>query len=142
MANDLRNPNDFFDFLPSLLDGRLLKDKDWLPQSLGSFKADIKETDQEYQVHLDLPGYEKDNISIEYNQDILTVKAERKEEKQEKNEKNQYIRQERSYGTVSRQFYLAHVNEAEVKASYQDGVLQITLPKQEDQKEKKQIPID
>lgn len=141
MANDLKNQNDFFDFLPSLLDGRLFKGRDMMP-SLDSFKADIKETDQDYEVKLDLPGYEKENLSIDYHQDILTVKAERREEKEEKNEEDHYIRKERSYGTVSRQFYLTNVKEDEIKASYSDGILEIRLPKQEEGKEKKQIKIE
>lgn len=141
MANDLKNQNDFFDFLPSLLDGRLFKGRDMMP-SLDSFKADIKETDTDYEVKVDLPGYEKDNISIDYHQEILTVKAERQEEKEEKHEEDNYIRQERSYGTVSRQFYLTNVKEDNIKASYEDGVLHITLPKQEEGKDKKRITIE
>ena len=142
MSNDLRNQNDFFDFLPSFLDGRFFRDKDWMPQSLSAFKADIKENDNHYEVHLDLPGYDKDNISIEYHQDILTVKAQRQEEKEEKQDENNYIRRERSSGTVSRQFYLANVDGNQIKASYQDGVLQVTLPKKENGEGKKKISIE
>ena len=142
MANELRNPNDFFDLLPSFFDGRLLKDKEWFPQSLDSFKADIQETDTEYHVHVDLPGYKKEDISIDYNQDMLTIQAKREENKEEKQEENNYIRRERSYGSVSRQFYLSQVKEDDIHASYKEGVLQITLPKKEDGEERKQINIE
>ena len=93
-------------------------------------------------MHVDLPGYKKEDISIDYNQDILTIQAKREEDKEEKEEDNTYIRRERSYGSVSRQFYLSHVKEDDIHASYKEGVLQITLPKKEEGEERKQINIE
>ena len=74
-------------------------------KSGGSFKTDIKETPEGYVVHAELPGVKKEDINIDYNNNYLTISATRNNEYEEK--KDNYIRRERSYGSVSRGFYIS-----------------------------------
>ena len=104
---------------------------DMLPKfnSSGSFKTDIKETPEEYIVHAELPGVKKEDIKVDYNNNYLTISATRNNESEEK--KDNYIRRERSYGSVSRGFYISNVNKDSIKAKFDNGVLNIELPKKE-----------
>ena len=97
--------------------------------SSGSFKTDIKETPKEYIVHAELPGVKKEDIKVDYNNNYLTISATRNNESEEK--KDNYIRRERSYGSVSRGFYISNVNKDSIKAKFDNGVLNIELPKKE-----------
>ena len=147
MTNDLRKKDDFLalsDFFPSLLDeDSSLLDKFSSSLTKSNFKADIHETDIGYEVKIDIPGFNKEDISIEFDHDVLTVHAKRQSETSEKDEEGQFIRRERSYGSMTRQFYLKNADEENSKANYTDGVLTLTMPKltNEDTK-KKQIAID
>ena len=93
------------------------------------FKTDIKETQDEYKIQAELPGVNKEDISLEYNNNYLTVKAVRSNEN-ESNENN-FIRRERSYGEFSRSFYISNVDKNTINANFENGVLNITLPKKE-----------
>ncbi|RCW50647.1 MULTISPECIES: Hsp20/alpha crystallin family protein [unclassified Halanaerobium] len=93
------------------------------------FRADIKENDDEFLIEAEMPGIKKDNINLEINEDYLTITASNEESKEEKGDK--YIRRERRRGTYSRSFYLDNVNEDEIKAEYDDGILKVHLPKKE-----------
>ena len=97
--------------------------------SNGSFKTDIKETPEEYIVHAELPGVKKEDIKVDYNNNYLTISATRNNESEEK--KDNYIRRERSYGSVSRGFYITNVDKNSIKAKFDNGVLNIELPKKE-----------
>ena len=97
--------------------------------SSGSFKTDIKETPEEYIVHAELPGVKKEDINIDYMNNYLSISANRNYENEEK--KDNYIRRERSYGSVSRGFYISNVNKDSIKAKFDNGVLTIELPKKE-----------
>ena len=94
-----------------------------------NFKTDIKETPEGYIVHAELPGVKKEDINIDYNNNYLTISANRNYENEEK--KDNYIRRERSYGSVSRGFYINNVNKNLIKAKFDNGVLNIELPKKE-----------
>jgi len=99
-------------------------------------RVDVSETENEYNVRAELPGFKKDEVDIEIHDRLLKVTAEHKEEKEEK--KENYIIQERRYGTWSRTFHLPDdVSDEHVKASMTDGVLEVTLPKKEETKPKK-----
>jgi len=103
-------------------------------------KTDVKESEKEYILEAELPGFKKEDITLETKNDILTIKA-RKEEKEEKKEKG-YLRRERRYGSFERSFTLDGINENEIQAKYEDGILKVTLPKQEVKvEENKQIQI-
>ena len=95
----------------------------------GSFKTDINETPEEYIVHAELPGVKKEDINIDYTNNYLTISARRNNEYEEK--KENYIKRERSYGSISRGFYISNVDKNLIKAKFDNGVLNIELPKKE-----------
>ena len=108
-------------------------------------KTDVKETDEGYEVDVDLPGFKKDEIKLELNQGYLVISAEKSLEKTNENKKGKMLRQERYAGVMQRSFYVGDsVTETDVKASYESGVLHIRVPKKEAQKlpEKKTILIE
>lgn len=94
-------------------------------------KTDIRETEKSYLMEVEVPGFEKKDISISLEKGYLTVSAEKKE-CSDKSEN--YLRKERSC-RVSRSYYVGEVNKEAVKAKYENGVLEIEIPKKE-----KEIP--
>ncbi len=99
-------------------------------------RTDIKETDKDIMVRMDVPGMKMEDIDVSVDNDMLTISGERKMEKEEKGK--DFVRMERGYGSFCRSFYLGiPVKESEVKASYKNGVLEISLPKAEVKKAKK-----
>lgn len=94
--------------------------------------TDVKKTDQNYEVTMDLPGFRKEDIQISLEHGYLTVSAVKKEEKQAEQEDGIYLRQERYTGSMRRSFYVGdHMTPEEVRAAYTDGVLTLTLPRKE-----------
>ena len=108
-------------------------------------KTDVKETEEGYEVDIDLPGFKKDEIHLELNDGYLTISTEKSLEKEDKNKKGRMLRQERYAGVMQRSFYVGeHITEEDVKASYESGVLHLVLPKKDAPKmpEKKTIQIE
>jgi HSP20 family protein len=102
----------------------------WLPA------VDVSETDTELVIRAELPGLTHDNIELNLQDNVLSLKGEKKQEQKE--EKENFHRVERSYGSFSRSFTLpADVKASEIQATFKDGVLVITLPKAEEAKPKK-----
>lgn len=99
--------------------------------SLAEFKTDIKDEGNAYVLEADLPGFKKEDINIDLDDDYLTIRAERHEESEKKDKKGNYIRCERSYGSFSRSFDVSNVKTDEITASYQDGVLKLHMPKKD-----------
>lgn len=94
-----------------------------------AFPVDIKDTPESVLIKAELPGMKKEDIKISFNDNILTIQAERS--KEEKEEGVNYVRTERSYGSFSRSFTIdVPVKQGEAKACYQEGVLEITVPKE------------
>lgn len=102
-----------------------------------SFDVDVKENQQDYEVKANLPGFHKEDLHVDYDNNILTIKATAQEHIEE--HEGNYLRKERSLRSVSRQFMLKGVKEEDVEATFKDGVLTITLPKTtgQDEKERK-----
>ena len=99
-------------------------------------RVDIKETDKDVTVKADLPGIKMEDIDVSVDENQLVIKGERKLEKEEK--EKDYIRVERSYGSFYRSFDVGvPIKADEVNASYDNGVLEITIPKAEVKKAKK-----
>lgn len=98
-------------------------------QRTGSFSTDIRETDTEYVLEADLPGFNKEDIHVDISQDTLTISAERHSQHEDKEKKGSYIRCERSYGSYERSFSLDGVDTDAIKASFTNGVLTLTMPK-------------
>lgn len=111
------------------------------PQKL--MKTDVRESDDKYIIDMDLPGYEKENISLEITDGYLNVHATSSSKVDE--EKEKYIRKERFYGECSRNFYVGdNITEEDVKATFKNGILSIEVPKKDPKEsipEKKYIPI-
>ena len=99
-------------------------------------KTDVRETEDTYEVDMDLPGFKKDEINVDLKNGYLTVSAAKGLDKDEKDKNGKYIRQERYTVAMSRSFYLGDVAQEDVKAKFEDGILQISLPKAE----KKALP--
>jgi HSP20 family protein len=104
--------------------------EDLVAKRYGAFKTDIVETEKEYVIEADLPGFAKDAIQVEMVDNHLTISAKRDVLATEEKPDN-YIRKERYFGEVSRTFVFDDVKEDEIKAEFKDGVLKLTLPKKE-----------
>ncbi|MHB1075807.1 Hsp20/alpha crystallin family protein [Thiobacillus sp.] len=104
---------------PALLEG----------QPKMQIKMDVKEDDNAYTVHADIPGVKKEDIQVSIEGNQVSISAETKTEKEEK-KGEKVLRSERYVGKVARSFTLAHeVDEPKAQAKYKDGVLELTLPK-------------
>ena len=89
--------------------------------------CDIYEKDGMYHVEVDIPGYKKNEISIECHKGTLSIKAQ-KEFKKDEHEGKKYIRRERHFNTLERSFYLGDIDEDGIKASFLDGTLKVEVP--------------
>ncbi len=117
----------FDEFLSPLAGSEELSSRGWLPP------VDIRETDEALALHAEIPGLTKDDVNITLENNVLTISGERKFEKDAK--KDNYHRIERAYGAFSRSFSLpANVRTDQVRASFKDGVLTVSLPKAEEAK--------
>ena len=94
-----------------------------------NFRTDIRDNGDSYLLEADLPGFNKEDINIEFDDDVMTIKADRHEEVDEKDEQGNYIRRERRYGCYQRSFDLTGIDTEGMKASYDNGVLKLTMPK-------------
>ena len=96
-------------------------------------KTDVKETDNSYEVDIDLPGFKKDEIEAKLENGYLTISAAKGLDKEEKEEKDgKYIRKERYSGSCSRSFYVGDaVTEEDIKGEFKHGILKLFVPKKE-----------
>jgi HSP20 family protein len=107
--------------------------REWSPS------ADITETKDNLVVKVELPGLEAKDVNVTILEDLLTIKGEKKSEQEEKDEQHHFV--ERYYGSFQRSFRLpVSVQKEKIEASFEKGVLKITLPKTEEAK-KKEIEI-
>lgn len=99
-------------------------------QSVGNlFHVDLRETNDSYQIEADLPGIKRDQIHLEYANNYLIISAKR-EFTSEPNDEN-FVRRERKYGEFQRSFHIDNVDEDLINATFDNGVLTVTLPKKE-----------
>ena len=120
------------------------RDDDFFTKKQNSLmKTDVKEMKDKYEIKIDLPGYEKENINLSLNNGYLEISAKMNKEENEEEEK--YVRRERFVGECSRSFYVGDdITEEDINAEFKNGILKIDVPKKEnedDQKEIKQIEI-
>jgi len=129
-----------FPFGSRLLDLAPLRRRE-LDFDLPSPAVDVSEKDGIYEISAELPGMDENNIEVRVADDVLTIKGEKKEEREEK-DKNYYM-SERRYGSFQRSFQLpAGVDQSKIDATFQKGVLTVTLPKSpEAQKKEKKIAV-
>ena len=111
-------------------------------------RTDVSETEQAYNLEIDLPGFNKEDIKIKFDEGMLTISAEKSEDVEEREDKNgkprkngsRLIRKERHFGSMSRSWYVGDdIKKEDIKASYNNGVLSLTVPKAEP---KKELPED
>ena len=90
-------------------------------------KADVRETNEAYLVEAELPGVNKDDLRLDYDNNYLTISAMKNETFEDR--QDNYLRQERHYGQIARSFYFDNVDKNQIQARFQNGVLDIILPK-------------
>ena len=96
--------------------------------SVNAFRTDVIDTGDAYELQAELPGFKKEDITIDVENDVLTISAERKVESDESKRPN-YVKRERFYGSFSRSFDVSGINVDGIEAAYNDGVLTLTMPK-------------
>ena len=95
--------------------------------SVSVFNTDVIDTGDAFKLECELPGFKKEDIKIDIENDCLTISAERKADNKE--EKDNYVKRERFYGSFSRSFDVSGINVDGIEAAYNDGVLTVKLPK-------------
>lgn len=138
----------FFD-VPMMLGRRSLLEDPFIIASLREFnsgsiksmKCDVKETEEGYQIEAELPGFKKEEIKVEVEEGCLTITAETSSEQEENQEKG-YIRRERRFGKVSRSFNFEDISEDKISAKYDNGILNIIIPKEEKKSNKVGITVE
>lgn len=114
--------------------------------SAGMMSTDVRETDKGYMVDIDMPGFKKDDISLDLQNGYLTVSAHRNSSHEDKDDNGRWLRRERYAGSCSRSFYVGEdVKDSDIHASYKDGILCLEMPKPEAQQQvetKHQIAIE
>lgn len=98
---------------------------------LPTFRTDIRDEGDRFVLDADLPGFNREDIHLELKGDVLTISALHEDKKEDKDEKGSYICHERSSSSYSRSFSVSGIREEDISATYENGVLQLTLPKQE-----------
>ena len=95
-------------------------------------KTDIREHDTGYELDIDLPGFKKDEISVELENGYLSISAAKGLDKDEQDKQGKYIRRERYAGAMQRSFYVGdHITQEDIKARFEDGILRLSIPKKD-----------
>ena len=95
-------------------------------------KTDVRETEDGYELDIDLPGFKKDEVTAQLDNGYLTIQASKGLDKEQKDKKGKYIRKERYAGSMSRSFYVGDaITEEDVHAKYEAGILKLFVPKKE-----------
>ncbi len=106
-----------------------------------SFRVDVKDNGDAYELTAELPGMKKEDIALSYENSYLTIEAKHEEQKDEKDDNGSYIRRERSTGSMARSFYIDGIDESKIGAEFTDGVLKVDLPKQTEAEVSRKIDI-
>ena len=102
--------------------------------NLGKMKCDIYEKEGIFYLEMDIPGFDKNDVDIQIDDnDYLTITAEKSSSNEENDEKN-YIRKERTYGKYQRSFYVGNIDKNGIEASFENGILKVVVPKKEEEK--------
>lgn len=115
------NPFDFFDHFNKFFENSGSN------MDLPAFRTDIKDTGDKFVLEAELPGFTKEDISLDLKDGILTILAQHQETKEDKNEG--YIRRERRVGSFRRSFDVSGIDESNISAAYENGILSLSLPK-------------
>ena len=131
--------DDFFEDFPWMddnMDMKKTEKKLYGRRAARLMKTDIKEQDNGYELVIDLPGFKKDEVSASLENGYLTISAAKGLDEEDKDKKSgKYIRKERYAGALSRTFYLGEeIREEEIKAKFENGILSVSIPKEEEKK--------
>lgn len=138
----MRNLENFRFGVPDLFRDLVLPETFGISPFTRAFKCDIQRLEDKVVVECELPGFKKDDIEISYEDKILTVEAKKDEKVENEKDKNNYIVKERYSQSVRRSFTVDNIDEDNIKAKYEDGILTITLNKKIPEKLDKKITID
>ena len=95
-------------------------------------KTDVRETDNSYELDIDLPGFKKDEISVQLDNGYLSISASKGLDKDEENKNGKYIRRESYAGSMNRTFYVGSLlTQQDIQAKFEDGILKISVPKKD-----------
>ena len=124
-----------FEYSNDLLDSFQNFEKNFFSEigrSFSGFNTDIQDTGKEYVLEAELPGFNKEDIHVDVQDGVLTISAKHEEKQDEKDEKSgKYVRRERRYGSYQRSFTLDGVDAKNIQGAYENGVLKLTLPKEQ-----------
>ena len=136
--------------MPSIFGENLFDD--WMSFPFRNFntnslmKTDIRETDGSFELDIDMPGFNKEDLKADLKEGYLTISASTNKDDGEKDENGRYIRRERYVGSCSRSFYVGEdIKQDDIKAKFENGILKISVPKKEAQpkvEEDKHIAIE
>lgn len=100
--------------------------------SRNMMKTDVRETENSYELDIDLPGFKKDEINVQLDNGYLSISAAKGLDKDEEKKNSKYIRRERYAGAMSRTFYVGdNLTQQDIKAKFEDGILKISVPKKD-----------
>jgi HSP20 family protein len=118
------------DFFPKLFQSDL--DSDFFDRFFKESnypQVDVKEVDGHYEVVADVPGFAKEDISVDFKDGYLTISGKKEQSSETTEEEGHYIRKERSFGSFKRSFYIGDVDDQAIKGNFKDGVLHLAVPK-------------
>ncbi len=128
---------DFYDPLFEAFFGMPLEGRHHNSHSM--MRTDVKENKDSYALEIEVPGLNKENIKLSVEDGYLTVSAEEKRSNEQKDKEGNYISQERYYGSYSRQYYVGDIKESDIQASLNNGILNISFPKEVAKQETKKF---
>ena len=129
--------DEFFDDDFPMIPMRSIRNPLYGKNAKNLMKTDVRETDNTYELDIDLPGFKKDEVQLDLKDGYLTISAAKGLDKDQEDKKGKYIRQERYAGACSRSFFVGEgIKPQDVSAKFEDGILRVSLPKQV----KKELP--
>ena len=129
--------DEFFDDDFPMIPMRSIRNPLYGKNAKNLMKTDVRETDNTYELDVDLPGFKKDEVQLDLKDGYLTISAAKGLDKDQEDKKGKYIRQERYAGACSRSFFVGEeIEPREVSAKVEDGILRVSLPK----RVKKELP--
>lgn len=108
-------------------------------------QVDIKDKGDHYEFMVDLPGFAKEDMEVEYKDGYLEIRGERERNWQSDDKEGRFLRKERSYGAFKRSFYIGEIEEGKIAGSFKEGVLMLHVPKIKEQEKMDKgyrIPIE
>ncbi|MDO5329976.1 MAG: Hsp20/alpha crystallin family protein [Bacillota bacterium] len=108
-----------------------------------NMETDIEDKGDHYELSVNLPGWDKKNINLSLDEGYLTVTAKLEKDENNEDKETKFVRRERFYGTMCRSYFVGDIEQEDIKASFENGVLTITVPKEDNEKiaKKKEIAI-